>query len=262
MSLPSPSGLIPLASADASPPLDPPAVTSGFHGLRVRPRSCESVCTRSPKSGRLVLANGIAPAARMRSTIGASTDAMACSSAVTPCVVADPADVDVLLDRDRHAVQRADVAAAGDGSIGVVGRGDGLGEEGDDGVEVAVDGVDASEQGVEDLAAASPPACGSAPPVRGPTVARARSSAHHDPPMRPWLLGARPRTLPAAVVPVAIGAACAVGEGSVTWWRVGVGPRRQPRSAGRRQLRQRLQRRRPRDRRCTRRARCASSPPG
>ncbi len=40
--------------------------------------------------------------------------------------------------------------------------------------------------------------------------------------MRPWLLGARPRTLPAAVVPVAIGAACAVGEGSVTWWRVGV----------------------------------------
>ena len=111
------------------------------------------MCTRSPKSGRLVLANGIAPAARMRSTIGASTDAMACSSAVTPWVVADPADVDVLLDRDRHAVQRADVAAAGDGAIGGISRGDGLGQEGDDGVEVAVDGVDASEQGVEDLAA-------------------------------------------------------------------------------------------------------------
>ena len=40
--------------------------------------------------------------------------------------------------------------------------------------------------------------------------------------MNPWLLGARPRTLPAAVVPVAVGAACAVGEGSVTWWRVGL----------------------------------------
>jgi 1,4-dihydroxy-2-naphthoate octaprenyltransferase len=38
--------------------------------------------------------------------------------------------------------------------------------------------------------------------------------------MNPWLVGARPRTLPAAVVPVAIGAACAVGAGSVTWWRV------------------------------------------
>jgi 1,4-dihydroxy-2-naphthoate octaprenyltransferase len=40
--------------------------------------------------------------------------------------------------------------------------------------------------------------------------------------MNPWLVGARPRTLPAAVVPVAIGAGCAVGSGSVTWWRVGV----------------------------------------
>jgi 1,4-dihydroxy-2-naphthoate octaprenyltransferase len=39
--------------------------------------------------------------------------------------------------------------------------------------------------------------------------------------MNRWLLGARPRTLPAAVVPVAIGAAAAVGEGSVAWWRVG-----------------------------------------
>jgi 1,4-dihydroxy-2-naphthoate octaprenyltransferase len=37
-----------------------------------------------------------------------------------------------------------------------------------------------------------------------------------------WINGARPRTLPAAIVPVAIGAGCAVGAGSVTWWRVGV----------------------------------------
>jgi 1,4-dihydroxy-2-naphthoate octaprenyltransferase len=37
-----------------------------------------------------------------------------------------------------------------------------------------------------------------------------------------WITGARPRTLPAAIVPVAIGAGCAVGAGSVTWWRVGV----------------------------------------
>jgi 1,4-dihydroxy-2-naphthoate octaprenyltransferase len=40
--------------------------------------------------------------------------------------------------------------------------------------------------------------------------------------MNPWMVGARPRTLPAAMVPVAIGAACAVGAGSVTWWRVAV----------------------------------------
>lgn len=36
--------------------------------------------------------------------------------------------------------------------------------------------------------------------------------------MNRWLIGARPRTLPAAVVPVALGAAAAVGEGAV-WWR-------------------------------------------
>ena len=37
-----------------------------------------------------------------------------------------------------------------------------------------------------------------------------------------WVAGARPRTLPAAVVPVAVGAACAVGESDGTaWWRAG-----------------------------------------
>lgn len=35
-----------------------------------------------------------------------------------------------------------------------------------------------------------------------------------------WLAGARPRTLPAAVVPVAVGTAAAVGEGDgIIWWR-------------------------------------------
>jgi 1,4-dihydroxy-2-naphthoate octaprenyltransferase len=36
-----------------------------------------------------------------------------------------------------------------------------------------------------------------------------------------WVQGARPRTLPAAVVPVLVGTACAVGErpGGLIWWR-------------------------------------------
>jgi 1,4-dihydroxy-2-naphthoate polyprenyltransferase len=38
--------------------------------------------------------------------------------------------------------------------------------------------------------------------------------------VRRWVAGARPRTLPAAIVPVAVGAACAVGEGGMIWWRV------------------------------------------
>lgn len=41
--------------------------------------------------------------------------------------------------------------------------------------------------------------------------------------MNIWVAGARPRTLPAAVVPVAVGTACAVGEvpGGLLWWRAG-----------------------------------------
>ncbi len=45
------------------------------------------------------------------------------------------------------------------------------------------------------------------------------------PSVRDWVAGARPRTLPAAVVPVAVGAGAAVGAGDafaegVVWWRV------------------------------------------
>ena len=40
--------------------------------------------------------------------------------------------------------------------------------------------------------------------------------------MNRWLIGARPRTLPAAVVPVALGAAACVGLGDAVWWRVGL----------------------------------------
>jgi 1,4-dihydroxy-2-naphthoate octaprenyltransferase len=35
-----------------------------------------------------------------------------------------------------------------------------------------------------------------------------------------WIVGARPRTLPAAVVPVALGAAVGSGEGGAEWWTV------------------------------------------
>ncbi|MEY2451182.1 MAG: 1,4-dihydroxy-2-naphthoate polyprenyltransferase [Acidimicrobiaceae bacterium] len=37
--------------------------------------------------------------------------------------------------------------------------------------------------------------------------------------MNRWVAGARPRTLPAAIVPVLVGTACAVGETKVIWWR-------------------------------------------
>ncbi len=37
--------------------------------------------------------------------------------------------------------------------------------------------------------------------------------------MNRWVLGARPRTLPAAIVPVALGVGCAAGHGPISWWR-------------------------------------------
>ena len=37
--------------------------------------------------------------------------------------------------------------------------------------------------------------------------------------MNRWVAGARPRTLPASVIPVAVGTAVAYAEGGVVWWR-------------------------------------------
>ncbi len=89
-SLPSPMGLMPVASAAASPPLEPPGVRPGSHGLRVGPLRLESVCMRMAKSGRFVRPRGMAPAAFMRCTPGASSDGRAPARACTPWVVGLP----------------------------------------------------------------------------------------------------------------------------------------------------------------------------
>ena len=38
--------------------------------------------------------------------------------------------------------------------------------------------------------------------------------------VKKWVAGARPRTLPAAIVPVLVGTACAVGDATIVWWRL------------------------------------------
>src|SRR5260370_17104980 len=72
-SVPTASGPRPDATAAAAPPLDPPAVRLGSHGLRVTPVSGLSVTAFQPNSGVVVLPSSTAPCSRSRATAGAST---------------------------------------------------------------------------------------------------------------------------------------------------------------------------------------------
>src|SRR5579862_1513704 len=67
------SGPIPLATATAAPPLEPPLVRAALQALRVRPNSGESVRHLLPNSGVVVLPIRIAPASRSRAAATASS---------------------------------------------------------------------------------------------------------------------------------------------------------------------------------------------
>ena len=62
---------MPAATAAADPPLEPPGVMSGDHGLTVGPNSEGSVVQWLPHSGVFVLPKITRPASRYRSTIHA-----------------------------------------------------------------------------------------------------------------------------------------------------------------------------------------------
>jgi len=53
---------MPAATAAAAPPDDPPDVWSGFHGLRVAPKSADSVVVVRPNSGVALLPKHTSPA--------------------------------------------------------------------------------------------------------------------------------------------------------------------------------------------------------
>ena len=66
MSEPLASVVVPAASAAPEPPEEPPAPTSGFHGLRVTPQMRECVKSAHENSGAVVRACTIAPASSIR----------------------------------------------------------------------------------------------------------------------------------------------------------------------------------------------------
>ena len=109
---PSAPATMPAATAAALPPLDPPVLRCGSHGLRVAPHVCDSVsCGHSASSGMFVLPTMIAPAARRRRTTSQSARGglVDHAGAVRRQLAGD---VHVVLDRDRHAEQRRASPAA------------------------------------------------------------------------------------------------------------------------------------------------------
>ena len=91
MSFPCASGVMPAATEEAAPPLDPPGVCCSDHGFQVRPRRSFSVSSRKLKAGVLVRPMMTAPAAVQFATTGLSSWAMRLRNATTPFVVAQPA---------------------------------------------------------------------------------------------------------------------------------------------------------------------------
>jgi hypothetical protein len=72
-SVPTASGPMPLATATAAPPEDPPGVLPVFQGLRVMPVSGLSVTPFQPNSGVVVLPMSTAPCSRSLAVAGASS---------------------------------------------------------------------------------------------------------------------------------------------------------------------------------------------
>jgi hypothetical protein len=70
---------MPVASATAAPPLEPPHVRAGFQGLRVAPKTALKVLPPAPNSGVLVFPTTMAPAALSRWTMSASSSGTECS---------------------------------------------------------------------------------------------------------------------------------------------------------------------------------------
>ena len=137
----------------ASPPLDPPAVTSGSTGCGSgRGASCR--CARAGRSragwcGRTGWRPRHACVPPRARRAGRRHRRRSVPHGWWPS-----GDVDVLLDADRDAVQRAERHAVGDGLVGRIGRLLGvLTEERDDGVQIAVHVLHAGEQGMQDLPA-------------------------------------------------------------------------------------------------------------
>src|SRR5215213_10016513 len=83
-------GAMPEATAAPAPPLDPPGVCSGSHGLRVTPWASLSVYETVPNSGELVMPRGMKPAPMKRCTTKSVAVLGAAEAPRDPYVVGQP----------------------------------------------------------------------------------------------------------------------------------------------------------------------------
>lgn len=176
MSLPRPIADMPVAGATASPPLDPPAVQAAFHGLRVRPCRLLSVWMRMAMSGRFVRPTGIAPAARMRSTTGASSGTTAPERAGGAHVVAGPAMSMFSLTVIGTPASGPTAAPAAIRLSRAAASARGLGQHHDHGIERRVHRLDPGEVRVDHLDAGDLPGRDYASSKAGRAVRTPRSS--------------------------------------------------------------------------------------
>ncbi len=116
-SVPSPHAEPPAATIAASPPLLPPGVRSRSYGLFVRPWTGLSVSMPPPHGGQFVFPRRIAPASRSRATAVASVSGTVRARAGTPIAIGQAGGLEVVLRRERDAVQRPGGLAAGHGRI-------------------------------------------------------------------------------------------------------------------------------------------------
>ena len=101
-----PTGTMPVATATAVPPLEPPGVRVGSHGLRVMPRDVGlGVGEGAELRHRRLADDDRARGAQPADHLGVGGGGVELAS--PPNVVTRAGDVDLLLDRDRYAVQRA-----------------------------------------------------------------------------------------------------------------------------------------------------------
>jgi len=102
---------MPVTSPAAPPPVEPPALRVGSHGLRVRPNTSLNVFPPAANSGQFVLPRITAPASRSRRTTNAILGRYVVPVERGAIGRAEPRDGRDVLDADRQAREQTHLFA-------------------------------------------------------------------------------------------------------------------------------------------------------